>query len=136
MTAQGSGAGAQAEKVAMKPVGRIRLSRAPHMQYNYLLPNGGQSTDKASEWFRRVAKQTESPPARAVANEREFCCGAMRFLLTPYAPPGKGLAPPTIRPEGLTQTLGALRTLFRMAKDAARIETPFCRVCDALMAIC
>ena len=136
MTAQGSGAGVRAEKVAMKPVDRIRLSRAPHMQYNYLLPNGGQSTDKASEWFRRVAKQTESPLARAVANAREYCCGAMRLLLTPFAPPGKGLAPPTIRPEGLTHTLGALRTFFRMAKDAARRETPFFRVCDALMAIC
>ena len=29
------------------------------------------------------------------------------------------------------QTLGAFRTLSRMVKDAARVETPFLRVCFA-----
>ena len=120
----------------MESVDRIRLSRAPRMKDKYLLPNGAQSMDEALEYFRAVAKQMDSPLARAVANEREYICEAMRVLLTPHAPSGKGLARPTIRPGGLTQTLGALRTLFRMAKDAARIGTPFCRVCDALMAIC
>ena len=56
MTAQFSGPGAQAEKVAMESVDRIRFARAPHMKYKYLLPNGIQSVDKASEYFRRVAK--------------------------------------------------------------------------------
>ena len=39
--------------------------------------------------------------------------------------------PPTIRPEGLVQTLAVFRTLSRMVKDAARMETPFLRVFDA-----
>ena len=55
----------------------------------------------------------------------------MRVLFTPYTPPGKGPAPSAIRPEGLSQTLGVLRTLSRMVKDAARVATPFLRVCDA-----
>ena len=41
------------------------------------------------------------------------------------------MAPPSIRPEGLAQTLAALRTLSRMVKDAARAGTPFLRVFDA-----
>ena len=120
MPAQFSGAGTQAEKVAMEPVDRIRLSRAPHMKYKYLLPNGVRAMDKAWEHFRRVAKQTDSPLARAVANECEYICEARRILSTPYFPPGQGLTPPAVRPEGLTYTLGVLRTLPRMVKDAAR----------------
>ena len=58
-------------------------------------------------------------------------CEAMRILSTPYAPSGKGSAPPAMRPEGMVQTLAALRTLPRMVKDAARVETPFLRVCGA-----
>ena len=67
----------------------------------------------------------------AVALERELICQAMRVLFTPYAPSSKGLAPPVIRPEGLVQTLAIFRTLSRMVKDAARVETPFLRVFDA-----
>ena len=48
------GAGAQAEKVAMESVDRIRLSRAPHMKYKYLLSGGVRTMDKALEYFRRV----------------------------------------------------------------------------------
>ena len=55
----------------------------------------------------------------------------MRILYTPYAPSGKGLSPPAIRPVGLSNTLGALRTLPRMVKDAARVGTPFLRVSAA-----
>ena len=55
----------------------------------------------------------------------------MRISFAPYALSGKGLAPPTIRPEGLEQSLGVLRTLFRMVKDASRVEMPFFRVFDA-----
>ena len=131
MAAQFSGSGTQAEKVALELADRIRLSRAPRMKYKYLLAGGARSMDKASEHFRRVARQSDGPLARAVASEREFICEAMRILFTPYAPPGKGLAPPTIRPEGLIQTLAVPRTLSRMAKDAARAETPFLRVFDA-----
>ena len=129
--AQISGAGTRAEKVAMESVGRIRLSRAPHMKYKYPLSGGARTIGKALEYFRRVVKQSDDPLVRAVASEREFICEAMRTLVTPYAPPGKGLAPPSILPEGLIQTLAALRTLSRMVKDAARAETPPLRVSDA-----
>ena len=43
LTAQFSGPGSQAEKVAMESVGRIILSCAPHMKYKYRLPNNVQS---------------------------------------------------------------------------------------------
>ena len=130
-TAQLSGPGAQAEKVAMESVDRIRLSRAPHMTYKYLLANGAQYIDEASGYFRRVANQTDNSLVRAAANEREFICEAMRIPHTPYAPSAKVLPHPAIRPEGLASTLGAPRTLSRMLKDAARVETPFLRVYDA-----
>ena len=67
MTAQFSGPGIRAEKVAMESVDWIRLSRAPRMKYRRLL-----SMAKALEYFRRSAKQTDNSPVRAVANEREF----------------------------------------------------------------
>ena len=69
-TAQFSGAGTQAKKVAIESVDRICIGRAPRMKRKYLLPNAAQSTDKASECFRSVAKETGSPLVRAVANER------------------------------------------------------------------
>ena len=131
MTAQFSGAGSQAEKVALESVDRLRLSRAPHMKFKYLLSGNVKSMDKALEYFRRVAKESKDPLVCAVAMEREFICDAMRVLFTPYAPSGKGLAPPSIRPEGLEQALAVFRTLSRMVKDAARMETPFLRVFDA-----
>ena len=112
MTAQISGAGSQDEKVAMESVGRIRLSRAPHMKYKYLLSGGVRIIDKALGYFRRAAKQCGDPLVRAVASESEFICEAMRILSTPYAPP-------SIRPEGLIQKLAALRTLSRMVEDPA-----------------
>ena len=101
------------------------------MKFKYLLSGGVQSMDKVFEYFRRVVKESNDALAQAVASEREFICEAMRVLFTPYAPSGKGLAPPTIRPEGLAQTLAVFRTLSRMVKDAARTETPFLRVFDA-----
>ena len=131
MTAQFSGTGSQAEKVALESVDRLRLSRAPHMKYKYLLSGGVSSMDKALEYFRRVVKESNDVLVRSVAMEREFICEAMRVLFTPYAPSVKGLAPPGIRPEGLVQTLAIFRTLSRMVKDAARVETPFLRVFDA-----
>ena len=93
-TAQFSGSGSQAEKVALESVDRLRLSRAPHMKFKYLLSGGVQSMDKALEYFRRVAKESSDALVKAVAPEREFICEAMRVLFTPYAPSGKGLAPP------------------------------------------
>ena len=78
------------------------------------MSNGVQFADTALEYFRQSAKQTDNSLVRAVACEREFICEAMRILYTPYAPPGKGLSPPASRPEGLSNTLGALRALPRM----------------------
>ena len=124
MTAQFAGARSQTEKVALESVDRICLSRAPQMEYKYLLAGGVRSTNKALEYSRHVAKQTGDPLARAVAGERGFICEFMRILFTPCAPPGTGLAPPTIRPGGLIQTSAVLRTLSRVVKDAARVETP------------
>ena len=46
MAAQFSGSGAPAEQVTTESVDRIRLSRAPHMIYKYILPNSVQPTDK------------------------------------------------------------------------------------------
>ena len=83
--------------------------------------------DEAIGYFRRVAKRTDNSLVRAVARERKFICDAMRISYTPYAPPGKGLSPPAIRPGGLSKTLGAPRALSRMVRDAARVETPFLR---------
>ena len=67
MTAQFSGSGAQAEEVALEFVGRIRLSRAPHMKNKYLLACGIRSVDKALEYFRRVVTQSADP--------HRACCG-------------------------------------------------------------
>ena len=135
MTAQLSGGSTHAEKEAMESADRIRPSRAPHMRYKYMLSNGVHAVNKASEYFLRVAKQTDGDLFRAVACERAFICESRRILFTPPAPSGKGLAPPTIRPEGLAQTFGVIRTLFRMAKDAARIEAPFLRVSVLVLGI-
>ena len=41
--------------------------------------------------------------------------------------PGKCFASLPIRPEGLPNSLGSLRTLPHMVKDAAQVETPFLR---------
>ena len=131
LTAQIPGAGTQAGKVATESADRIRLSRAPDMKYKYLLPGGVRTMDKALEYFRRVVKQSDDPLVRAAPSEREFVSEAMRIFFTPYAPPDKGLAPPSIRLEGSIQTLAALRTLSRIVKDAARAGTPFLHVCDA-----
>ena len=57
-----------------------------------------------------------------MAQEREVFRESLRLLSTPYAPVGGGLAPPMIRPEGLANALGIMRTLSRMVKKAARME--------------
>ena len=131
MAAQFSGVGTQAARVAAESADRIRLSPAPHMKYKYLLGNGVRTMAEALEYFRRVVRQTDSPPVRAVAFEREFICESTRILFAPHAPSGKRLAPPTVRPEGMVQTLAMMRTLSRMVKDAARVETLPLRAFDA-----
>ena len=93
----------------------------------------------SSLWARRLRlfagsrSKLINSPVRAVARGREFFCEATRIQYTPYVPPGKGLAMPAMRPEGLSNTLGVLRTLPRMVRDAARVETPFLRVFGRLL---
>ena len=129
-----SGSGTQAGKDAAEPVDRTRLSRALHMKCKYLLPNGVQPIDRPLEYSRRVAKRTDSALACAVASEREFIWEAMRISHAPFVPTSKGLALPVICLEGLSNTWGALRTLSRMVKDAARVETPFLTdICSTLL---
>ena len=74
------------------------------MKCKYLLPNGVQSMDCPLVYSRRVAKQTDRSLARAVTSEREFICEAMRIFHAPFGPTSKGLAPPVIRPGGLSNT--------------------------------
>ena len=124
MTAQFSGAGAAAERVAAESVDRFRLCRAPHVRCKLLAPDGAHSTGRALEYFRRVAEQTDSVLARAVAAGRELICEFIRALHTPHVASRKGLASPGIHPEGLACALGVLRTLSRLVKGAARVETP------------
>ena len=50
------GSGTRADQVATVSVGRIRLSRAPHMKCTYLLGDGVQTMGRALEYFRRAAK--------------------------------------------------------------------------------
>ena len=87
-----------------------------------------QTANKALAYFCRVANQTDNLLVRAAASEREFICEAVRISYTPHAPTSKGLAPPKIRVGGPSNTLGVVRTLSRVVKDAARVETPVLRV--------
>ena len=76
-TAQCSGSGAPSERVGVESVDRLRLNCAPHLKYKFLLPNAAHSMGRALEYFRRVAKQTDSASARAAAAEREFICDSI-----------------------------------------------------------
>ena len=78
VAAQVPGAETQSEMVAMEPTGRVRLSRAPHIRYRYLLSGGVRPMDKAIEYFRPEPKRTVIPPVRAVANVRESIWGPPR----------------------------------------------------------
>ena len=66
-----------------------------------------------------------------MAQEREFFREALQISYAPNAPSGKGFAPPVIRPEGLANMLGIMRTLPRTVRDTARAEAPLFRVFDA-----
>ena len=80
--AQTCGAGPRDERVALESVGRIGLSRAPHVEFDSLLGPGAAPIDRALECLRRVAKETGSPPVSARAQERESICGAFREFCT------------------------------------------------------
>ena len=79
------GSGTRAERVATGSGDRIRLSRAPHTKYKFLLGRGVESMGRALERCRRVAKDADSSSARAVAQELEFFREALRFLANPFS---------------------------------------------------
>ena len=60
MSGQIFGPSTRADQVALESVGRIRLSRAPHVAYEYLLGSGVQPMGRAAENVRRAAKETGS----------------------------------------------------------------------------
>ena len=101
------------------------------MKYKYSSGSGSHAMDRALGYFCRVKKETGSQLARAVTQERECLCGALRVLYAPYAPSGAELVPPVIRLEGLAAALGFTRTFSRMAEDGGRVETLFFRVFHA-----
>ena len=68
--------------------------------------------------------------ARALAQEREKFCEALRILSTLYAPNVEGGAP-TALPECLRAAFGIVRTSSRFLKDAARAEPGSFHVFDA-----
>ena len=53
------------------------------MKYKNSLPNGARPMGNALEYFRPIAKETDNPLVRVVANERESICEAARNLFTP-----------------------------------------------------
>ena len=120
----------------MESVDRIHLSRAPHMEYKYLFPNGVQRMAKALEYFRRVAEHAGNSFVRAVANEREFFRGALRILSAPYAPSGGGLPPPAIRPEGLSNTPGVYEPCPARVKMRPELKPRFCVFMITVVGIC
>ena len=50
------------------------------MKYKFLSPNGAQSMGRSLEFSRRVAEQTDSALAPAVATTSEFICESSRAL--------------------------------------------------------
>ena len=118
--AQVQGSGTRAGRVAVESVDSVRPSRALRMKYKYLLGSGVQSMGRAAVYFRRGAKGTASSLAHAVAQDRGFMSGSLRILFPFYAPPGKGVAPPVIRPEALANALGITRTLSGVPAWRAR----------------
>ena len=46
----------------------------------------------ASDYFRRVTKESADSLVKASASGRQFICGAMRISHTPYAPAARGVA--------------------------------------------
>ena len=86
---------------------------------------------RALEYFRRVTKETDSVLARALASECGYICGAALILFTPRAPRVKRSAPPAVLPESMSAAPGIIRTLSRIAGEAARVEGSYLRVFDA-----
>ena len=106
LAARACGTGPRAGQVAVEPIGRIRLNRAPYMKFRLLFGPGIQGRDRALEFFRHVAKGTNDVVARTRAKERENICDAVRILFPPYAPDVEAAAPRNVLPEGMSAALG------------------------------
>ena len=123
MAAQRCGAGSRAVQVALESIDRILLYRAPHLAFKTLV-------GRALEFFRRAAKGADSVLARAVARECQYICGAIRILFS-YAPNVNDSAPPVALSVGMCTVLGIIRTLPRIAEDAACVENSYPRAFGA-----
>ena len=91
MAAHTCGSGPRAEQVALESVDRIRLNRAPHTEFKFLLGAGASSIGQALEYFRRVASAFRNPLVKVLAQEREFLSSpadSVYYLRTVH--PGRG----------------------------------------------
>ena len=117
---------------ASESVDRPRFRRVPKKKYKYLLGKGAQYMDRSTGYFRRVAEETDSSLVRAAAKECEFTCEAVRMPFTPYAPSGRGLSAPVIRPEGSVTALGIMITSEAVVAPAApKVSTTPCNCSTA-----
>ena len=99
-----------------------------------------QGMGRALEFCPRVAEGADDVAVRAPANESGIFCRAACALCSPYAPDIRGSEPPNVLLEGMATALvsptsspkvGIIRTLSRIAEDAARLGSSSLRVCDA-----
>ena len=131
MAAKSYGPGSRSVEVAVEPIGRSRLNRAPRLKYKHLVGPGTKGIYRALEYFRRLTKGADDVPVGAVASEQGYTCVAARILLTPFAPNVNAATPPCVLPEGMATALGITRTLSRIAKEAACVVSSFFRAPDA-----
>ena len=96
------------------------------MMYDNLLGRHIDAVGRALAHFRRGSELMY-----ALGNGREFFCGGLRALFTTRAPIVRGARTPKVILEGIRHALGVLRTLPRIAKNAARAETAALRVFNA-----
>ena len=89
-------------------VGRVRDDNGPALTYS-----------------RKMAKERNDPSARALARE------SLPVMFTPHVPSVKGACPPRVMMGAACHALGTMRTLPRIAKDAARGDSAPLRVSDA-----
>ena len=58
MVTQSGGAAPQVEHEALESLGRIHMSRAPHLKYDHLLGPVATSMGRALAYFRRVVEES------------------------------------------------------------------------------
>ena len=115
MAAQTCGSGSLAELVALESVGRLRLSRAPHVEFKFLPGSGPSSIGRAVAYIRRVAKERGNFLAKALAQELEFTLEASRISCAPFFPRVRGAGPPRVCPEWMSAAMGIPRTVSQVS---------------------